>query len=82
VFSQGIVSLANTLIATNKATIAPDVSADVSSRGFNLVGKRNGSAGWIAGDKTGTVALPLDAKLGGVVAHGRRRVSGWSIRST
>ena len=65
-------TFANTLIATNAADIGPDVSGEVLSMGlgFNLIGKSDGSSGWIASDKLGTVDAPLDPKLGPLASNG------------
>jgi CSLREA domain-containing protein len=59
------ITLRNTIIADNEGTVGPDVRNPDSliSQGNNLIGKTDGSAGWIASDKTGTVAAPLDARL-------------------
>jgi CSLREA domain-containing protein len=56
----------NTLIAGNTgADGGPDVFGPFTSKGFNLIGKTDGSTGFTAtGDKSGTVASPLDPKLG------------------
>jgi hypothetical protein len=43
---------------------APDVFGSFNSRGFNLIGKKDGSTGFTATtDKNGTLAAPLDPKL-------------------
>ncbi len=61
--------IGNTIVAGNMATNgAPDVSGFVNSQGTNLIGKTDGSTGWLASgadkDLTGTVASPLAANLG------------------
>lgn len=50
--------------------IGPDVAGLVSSLGHNLIGVTNGSDGWVAGDLIGTLAAPLDAKLGSFQNNG------------
>jgi CSLREA domain-containing protein len=66
------VTFAGTIAANNVAGNGPDVSAagGVDSHGFNLIGKTDGSAGWIASDKKGTAASPLDPKLGPLASNG------------
>ena len=44
----GSLTIANTIIATNTADVGPDVSGAATSQGFNLIGKSDGSSGWIA----------------------------------
>jgi CSLREA domain-containing protein len=58
--------LLGTIVAGNTSTTgSPDVNGSVTSQGFNLIGQVNGSSGFTAsGDQTGTVAKPLDPKLG------------------
>jgi len=41
-----------------------------NSLGNNLVGKTDGSSGWIASDLTGTIASPLNADLGPLANNG------------
>ena len=57
----------NTIIAGNSAGSAsngPDVNnIVVTSLGNNLIGKTDGSSGWIGSDLTGTVATPLNPLL-------------------
>jgi hypothetical protein len=48
----------------------PDVSGAVSSLGRNLVGKRDGSSGWVRSDLTGTYAAPLDPVIGPLQDNG------------
>ena len=60
----GTVTLSNTIVAGNTASSsAPDVYETVTSAGHNLIGKTNGSTGWVASDLTGTVADPLNPLL-------------------
>lgn len=63
--STSVWSIGNTIIALNTGT-APDVSGAVTSVGFNLIGKTNGSSGWIAADlpTVGSIAFPLGPNLG------------------
>ena len=59
------VTVKSCIIALNTGSNSiPDVSGIFTSDGFNLIGRRDGSAGFGApSDQTGTVALPLDPKL-------------------
>ena len=60
---SGTVRVKSSMFALNTGS-TPDVSGLFTSGGFNLVGRRDGSAGFAqATDQTGTVALPLDPKL-------------------
>jgi CSLREA domain-containing protein len=63
----GLLSVIGTIIASNSATgfnTTQDVSGAITSFGFNLVGKTNGTTGFTAAtDRTGTNALPLDPGL-------------------
>ena len=65
-------TVGNTIIAGNTAPADPDVFDEygVTSNGYNLIGKTDGSSGWVAADKTGTVAAPLDPKLGALANNG------------
>jgi hypothetical protein len=72
--TNATVSLVNTIIAKNalSATTAtgPDVFGTFASGGFNLIGETNGSKGWLSTDLTGTLAKPLDPKLGALGFNG------------
>lgn len=61
-------NILNTIIAGNSFTGFPaqpqDVSGTFTSLGHNLIGKTNGSSGWIASDLKGSIATPLNALLG------------------
>ncbi len=62
----GTVTIKSSIIALNSAvTSGPDLNGNFVSAGFNLIGKRDGSTGFIqlATDQTGTIASPLDPKL-------------------
>lgn len=52
----------NTIVAGNNG-FYPDVSGSVMSQGHNLIGKTNGSSGWVASDITGSIASPRDPQL-------------------
>ncbi|HKM55189.1 MAG TPA: Ig-like domain repeat protein, partial [Isosphaeraceae bacterium] len=68
---SGTVTPGNTIIAGNTASFAgPDVSGGVTSQGSNLIGKTDGSSGWVATDLTGTVASPLDPQLNALADNG------------
>jgi len=65
----------SSLIANNSVGaggIGPDVFSDtpVASQGFNLVGKTDGSSGWVGTDQTGTIAAPLNPLLNALADNG------------
>ncbi len=61
----------NSIIAGNSATgLGQDVNGAVHSGGHNLIGKTDGSSGWVATDLQGTIATPLDAHLGPLQNNG------------
>jgi hypothetical protein len=58
-------------VASNTSNMqGPDAFGPFASLGHNLVGKTDGSSGWTSADLTGTIANPLDAKLGALGNHG------------
>lgn len=72
--NNGGVHIKSTIIASNSAQASPfysasgapgpDVQGFVSSSGFNLIGKKDGSTGFtLATDKRGTIAAPLNPGL-------------------
>ena len=64
IVSGSVTILANAIVAGNSAGVGGnDVSGVVSSNGTNLIGKTDGSSGWIASDLIGTVAAPLNPLL-------------------
>lgn len=64
----------NTIAAVNSATVAgPDVAGSFSSQGSNLIGKSDGSTGFVHGvngDLVGTAAGPIDPLLGPLQDNG------------
>jgi len=48
----------------------PDAFGPYQSRGFNLIGKKDSSTGWVSSDHTGTITAPVDAKLGALANNG------------
>ena len=61
---SGTVTLGNTIVAGNTATTSgPDASGTFASQGHNLIGKTDGSTGWVGSDLTGTIAAPLNPLL-------------------
>jgi CSLREA domain-containing protein len=65
---KGTTTLGNTIVAGNTVQFgAPDVGISgtglLTSQGNNLIGKTDGSSGWVSSDLTGTKARPLDAEL-------------------
>jgi hypothetical protein len=66
-------TLENCLIALNTSTTGPDVSGAFTSNGHNLIGEADGSSGFtngVNGDQIGTVASPLNPKLGPLQNNG------------
>ncbi len=62
--SSGMATLTDTIVAGNSAFSSfPDVFGSFASLGNNLIGKTNGSSGWVSSDLTGTVASPLNPVL-------------------
>ncbi len=73
----GTATLTNTIVAANNASSGgPDLSHSFTSGGHNLIGKTDGSTGWIASDRTGTVASPsIPCSARSTTTAGRRRRS-------
>ncbi len=71
----GTVNIKNTIIALNTATQSgPDVRHAFNSQGHNLIGKSDDSSGFTNGvnnDQTGSIASPVDPKLGPLQNNGR-----------
>jgi hypothetical protein len=66
-------SVRNTIIAGNIASQNPDIGGAATSAGNNLIGISDGSNGFTNGangDKVGTSAVALDAKLGALQDNG------------
>ena len=65
--SSGTVStpqILDTIVAGNTANASgPDAQGVVDSQGYNLIGKTDGSSGWVGSDLRGTIAAPLNADL-------------------
>jgi hypothetical protein len=65
--------LTSTIIAGNTAASgSPDISANVTNDGNNLIGKTDGSSGWIGSDLTSTIASPIDPRLGTLAENADR----------
>ncbi len=68
------VNLRNTIVAENDATTsAPDVSGAYAAPMFNLIGKADGSTGFVNntnGNKVGTIAMPRDPLLAPIANNG------------
>jgi len=63
----GTFQLSNTIVAGNTAPTGPDCSGTFVSNGYNLIGIKDGSSGFINGvshDLVGTFAAPRNALLG------------------
>ena len=64
--NMGVINVRSSIIAlnVNSGVTGQDVSGAFASSGFNLIGKKDGSTGFMAGtDLTGTNAAPLDPRL-------------------
>jgi len=64
--NNSIANVKSSIIALNTANFGfdQDVSGSFTSQGFNLIGKTDGSTGFIAStDQTGTVASPLNPRF-------------------
>lgn len=79
--SSSMPELANTIVAGNTglvqdspysstSTTSPDVSGAFNSHVCNLIGKADGGTGFGLGDLTGTIAAPLDPKIGPLQNNG------------
>jgi hypothetical protein len=69
-FSSQPLFIKNCIVALNTSEAGPDVSgnfassSNLTSEGFNLIGKTDGGVGFTAAtDLTGTIAAPLDPRL-------------------
>jgi hypothetical protein len=71
IWSVGNSQITNSIVAGNTGGVSPDAAGSFESNGFNLIGMSDGSAGFTAiGDQTGTIAAPLDPKLGPLQDNG------------
>jgi hypothetical protein len=62
--SNGSTTLGNTIVAGNTASgSGPDVYGTMVSLGHNLIGKTNGSSGWVTSDLQGTSNSPINPLL-------------------
>jgi hypothetical protein len=65
---------ANDIIANNSLSgssgTGPDAAGAITSRGYNLISKSDGSTGWQSTDITGTIAVPVDPLLGALGNNG------------
>ena len=64
-------TIGNTIVAENTATTSgPDANGTIVSVGNNLIGKTDGSSGWVNSDLTGTIAMPLNPLLSPLGSYG------------
>ena len=63
-------TLAHSIVAGNIAATNPDVRGAFTSDGFNVIGDVGSVTGFLASDRTGTAAAPLDARLGALADNG------------
>jgi hypothetical protein len=68
--SGGVLNIQNSIVAGNEDWTEPsehqpwpDVFGAANSLGGNLIGDGTGSSGWVAGDRVGTTAAPIDPML-------------------
>jgi CSLREA domain-containing protein len=65
------VTFGNTIVAGNTTgNLGPDVFGGFVSKGNNLIGKTDGSTGWVGADLTGTIASPLNPLLAPLANYG------------
>jgi parallel beta-helix repeat protein len=70
-YNANTMNVANTIVAGNTASgSGPDASGTIASQGNNLIGKTDGSSGWVGSDLTGTSANPLNALLAPLAYNG------------
>jgi predicted outer membrane repeat protein len=70
IFSEGTLTMRNTLLARNTAQRGPDVFGSLTSKGHNLIGDGSDGSGYAAIDLVGTSASPIDPKLGPLQDNG------------
>ncbi len=69
--SFSTLNIGNTIVAVNTAgTSGPDATGTFVSQGNNLIGKTDGSSGWVGSDLTGTIARPFDPLLAPLANYG------------
>ncbi|HEX8097689.1 MAG TPA: choice-of-anchor Q domain-containing protein, partial [Pyrinomonadaceae bacterium] len=70
--NTGTVNIRNTVVAGNSVPNSSDARGTFNSQGFNLIGKADNSNGFGSAnqDQTGTIAAPLDARLGPLADNG------------
>ena len=67
----GTADITNTIVADNTAPLGPDIYGTVISQGYNLIGEKADSTGWLGSDLLDTDALlgPLDDNGGPTLTH-------------
>jgi len=71
IWFNGTINVKNSIIAGNiVTTTGPDYFGTVISQGNNLIGKTDGSSGWVASDLTGTIAAPLNPLIATLANNG------------
>jgi hypothetical protein len=73
IFSNGTTTIKNTIVALNMTGTDPDVFGAFTSQGHNLIGKEDGSAGFVngvEGDQVGSSGSPINPKLGPLQNNG------------
>lgn len=64
----GTIEIANSIVAQNDNN--RDVKGTFASKGYNLIGNKGSSSGWLASDKVGTSTAPIDPRLGPLADNG------------
>jgi hypothetical protein len=54
----------------NGSASGPDIDGAITSNGHNFISKTDGSSGWVASDRTGTVFFPFNPLLGLLANNG------------
>lgn len=67
---NGIVNIRNTIIASNNNPTSPDVFGRFTDLGNNLIGARDGSIGFNVSTLVGTIANPINPRLGSLQDNG------------
>jgi hypothetical protein len=70
IYNGGTLHAWNTILAGNTATYGPDLSGNLGSLGYNLIGNTSGGSGFVATDLVGTAALPINPRLGPLQDNG------------
>ncbi|MBW4654109.1 MAG: DUF4347 domain-containing protein [Kaiparowitsia implicata GSE-PSE-MK54-09C] len=73
ILNSGTVNLRNSIIAGNNHATSPDVQGFFNNPSHNLIGRSNGSSGFVNGvngNIVGTIAAPINSDLGALADNG------------